>query len=115
MKMPARQVRNPAFDTVVYLTPKVIKTNTINKIVPSIAAYLIVLKSIRFNLFLKTKLDNINAIINLKAMRLNSWISPTPILVSKQDAPQNIATVTSNKSAFNCVLIGNNPPFEIRL
>jgi len=45
MNTPAKQVRNPAFETEVYLTPKVIKVKMENSIVPKRAEYFRVMRS----------------------------------------------------------------------
>lgn len=100
IKTLARQVRKPALDTVVYFTPNVMNTKTINKIPAKAAPYLTVFKFEFFSFFQKTIPAKTNAMMNLKAMRLNSSILPKLNFVSKVEVPQNIATINSIKSAF---------------
>jgi hypothetical protein len=64
--------RKPALEVDVVFTPKVIEAKTKNKIKPKINAYLIVLKSVFVNRLEKTIPAKMKAILNRKAIKLNT-------------------------------------------
>ena len=94
--------RNPALESVVYLTPKVAPIYTKNKATPTKTLYFKVVLFTPRSLFHENSAAMMKAPKNLNAFRVNGSICKRLISIKRYDTPQHKVTNMRIPSAFTC-------------
>ena len=108
-----RAHKNPAFERLVYITPKVAPIYTNTSISPIRALYISVILLTFLILGKKAAAAMTNAPKNLMKLRVKGSESSSAVSISRYETPQNKVTRTSIISALSCLFINILSPIYI--